>query len=457
VTNTHESMSSGMVYRIRLFASLFNFSIIVLYYLSYNIVSYSLPMILYALVGLCLLGLATIGFDGRVPKLIHNLNLSLMGVLCCLCFLEITVSIFPSLAPLQIRNFLVPSDMGQIRAATVEFLDQNPYVKFKPNTVIRSQGFRGSDDQFAYEWETDKNGFKNLPEVAELNQVDIVSIGDSFTEGMGVATEDAWPAMLTEGGYTTYSLGVQGYAPSQCVGSFLKFGVTRKPNYVIIGYTAITFDREEAYIDLEESATKRKYTGGIQSIVHSEDREIRHRARYFVSAVFLLFQTIVRDYKSTAYTEFTEHTLSDRYASEIAEVSASTGVVDDINLPSRAWANALGAFADVKMLADSINSKAVLLYFPLRGQVYYKKARGAIVPDDNFMNVERAELREFCLSKDMFFLDATQKLTEYVNNLEDDAPIVDYPYLEIDGHLSKAGNRLIAQLVEEFLASQSQP
>ena len=452
MTITDEPMFPGVVYRIRLIALFFNLSIIILYFVSYNIISYSLPKILYALVGLCLLGFVTLKFTGRVALIVQNLNLGLMGVLLCLCFLEIIIGIFPSLTPLQVRNFLTPSNIDEIRATSVEFLDQNPYVKFKPNTVVRSQGFRGSDDQFAYEWKTDKKGFKNLPEVAERDQVDIVAVGNSFTEGMGVAVEDTWATKLTEKGYTTYSLGVQGYAPTQCVGSFLKYGMPLNPDYVIMGYTAVTFDREEAYINLEESVEGRKYTGGIQSIVHNEEREIRHRARYFVSAIFLLFQKLVHDYRSTSYADFEGHMLNERYATEIAQVGANDSVVEAIHANSQAWSRALGAFARIKALADSVNARIVLLYFPQRGHVYYEKVTGTPIPEDDFTSIEIAKLRAFCLSNDIVFIDVTKRMVEYVNGLGEDVPIRDYPYLEIDGHLSRIGNRLVAQLVEDRLA-----
>ena len=43
---------------------------------------------------------------------------------------------------------------------SVDFLQEVPFVKFKPNVNVRSQRFRGND--FTYEWQTDALGFKIL-------------------------------------------------------------------------------------------------------------------------------------------------------------------------------------------------------------------------------------------------------------------------------------------------------
>jgi hypothetical protein len=451
VTQEKEAINPALMYRIRLIAIGFNLLIIVLYFATYNIVSYSLPKLLYALVGLGVLGLLTLRSFGGVSKLIHNLNLSLMGVLLCLCFIEVVIGFFPSLAPRQVRNFLAPSNMGEIRAATVEFLDQSPYVKFKANTVLRSQGFRGTDEQFAYTWKTDKNGFKNLPEITQLGEYDIVAVGDSFIEGMGVTIEKTWANVLNTLGYRTYNLGVQGYAPTQSLGSLQQYGVSLKPRYVIVGYSATTFDREAAYINLENSK-KKKYTGGIQSIVQQEEREIRHRARYVVSAAFLLFQKSINDYRKKP-VDLGDHVLNKRYAAELALVGNQPALAEAIRSRSQIWMRALDAFASIKTLADSVQAKTILLYFPLRGQVYYEKVTGKPIPEQDLVSLERDALRAFCASNEIIFFDLTPNIVDYVNGLQDGTSIKDYPYLEIDGHLNVLGNRLVAQFVADQLAT----
>ena len=62
-------------------------------------------------------------------------------------------------------------------------MDKSPYVKFKKNTKISTSGnWRGESDQFEYSWVSDDKGFKNLKKNENLNNIDMVAFGDSFTE-----------------------------------------------------------------------------------------------------------------------------------------------------------------------------------------------------------------------------------------------------------------------------------
>jgi hypothetical protein len=59
----------------------------------------------------------------------------------------------------------------------------------------------------------DTRGFRNR---AALSHADIVAIGDSHTYGIGVAREEAWPAVLAgTTGTTVYSMAHGGYGPGQ--------------------------------------------------------------------------------------------------------------------------------------------------------------------------------------------------------------------------------------------------
>ena len=50
-----------------------------------------------------------------------------------------------------------------------EELDELPYVKFKPNTTLRNNFYRGTASQFSYEWISDQYGFKNTKEISKKN------------------------------------------------------------------------------------------------------------------------------------------------------------------------------------------------------------------------------------------------------------------------------------------------
>ena len=104
---------------------------------------------------------------------------------------------------------------------------------------IRIPAYHGPPDGFVYEWRTDRRGYESTPEIAARDQLPIVAVGESFTEGMGVHTDrDLGQSKRTWLGYATYNMGVQGYAPIQMSGTFQHFGMPLRPKSVIIGNLA---------------------------------------------------------------------------------------------------------------------------------------------------------------------------------------------------------------------------
>lgn len=128
-------------------------------------------------------------------------NISCCGILLCFLIAECFFNLFPAYLPNSIVR-LVPTLNPRLNAARAEFLeylDENPFVKFRPNSLVRSLEFRGED--FDYAWMTDESGFKNPPEMktARGQGIFAVAIGDSFVEGMGVPADSTWTAILLRG------------------------------------------------------------------------------------------------------------------------------------------------------------------------------------------------------------------------------------------------------------------
>ena len=237
-----------------LFFPFFNLIVLSLYIINFDLPKTSVLLkIIIFIFFLSLLSIFIFRSKLLIFKSLYNFQISLFSIICLFFLLETAYIINPSYFPLQLTNHISSKDVSEIRKNKVEYLNESPYVKFKANTIVTSQGWRGSRDQFVYEWKTDKNGFKNLDKISNLRRVDIVALGNSFTEGMGVAIEKVWPSLLMEKGYSAYNLGVQGYAPIQLLGSLKKYGIQLKPNYIIIGYTAYTYGREQIFFDEKKS------------------------------------------------------------------------------------------------------------------------------------------------------------------------------------------------------------
>jgi len=78
---------------------------------------------------------------------------------------------------------------------------------------------------------TDRRGYRNR---TDLDQYDIIALGDSFTEGSKVSDEHPWPVRLASiGGKTVCNLGMSGYDPFQYLASLREVGLGLKPQVVL--------------------------------------------------------------------------------------------------------------------------------------------------------------------------------------------------------------------------------
>ena len=92
--------------------------------------------------------LVSIKLNFRVFDYLNNLQISIFTMILFFIICEISFIIAPNLMPLQIREFLATDDIIRYRRTMVDYIDENPFAKFKPNTIIRSQGNRGSENAF---------------------------------------------------------------------------------------------------------------------------------------------------------------------------------------------------------------------------------------------------------------------------------------------------------------------
>ena len=83
--------------------------------------------------------------------------------------------------------------------------------------------------------EVDRNGFCNPPVAAERETVDVLLLGDSMTFCTAIKQKDTSSAQL-EGitGLRAYNLGIPGIGPFEYVELLRKFGLSRKPKFVVM-------------------------------------------------------------------------------------------------------------------------------------------------------------------------------------------------------------------------------
>ena len=77
----------------------------------------------------------------------------------------------------------------------------------------------------------DKRGFRNS---TDLEKYDVLTLGDSFTEGSHVSDEQVWPVLFAKkNNYTVYNLGMSGGSPFTYLETLKKFGLQMAPKMVI--------------------------------------------------------------------------------------------------------------------------------------------------------------------------------------------------------------------------------
>jgi len=81
--------------------------------------------------------------------------------------------------------------------------------------------------------ETDEHGFNNPKGLYEINKVDIVLTGDSYTEGEAVHSDESIGAVLRESGFNTISVGKGGNGPLTKLAALKEYGEPLKPKIAL--------------------------------------------------------------------------------------------------------------------------------------------------------------------------------------------------------------------------------
>lgn len=424
---------------------------------------------------MCIAGLLTLWKKNSLFTFFRNLQVSILFFMLLILLAQGLYVAFPSMYPRFILNLTESGAQKQMKDKVVELLDESPFAKPKPNILIHVPGDYGSSTDFEYEWITDNRGYKNDPELANKNQFDVIALGDSFTEGMGVKTQDTWVSKLNTLGISAYSLGVQGYAPSQMSGTFRLFDSELHPKLVIIGYLTSTYDRETLLMKDEKEVTgEKKLPSAIGRLADSypgNNREYRNQFKFIAtSALFPIVDRLVYLYRSNIDPLYSKDPrfIQDRFL--VADEDISIGnmqrykkeMQDTLDAVSRKesiesspeWKKTLSSFKEIVEGAKRQGAKTMLLIFHNRGPIYITKATGKNLSDNYQGYIERELLREFAVDNELFFLDTETVLKDYIKTFADDTDISKYPYLKYDGHLSKEGNEIIAKLVAEYISQR---
>jgi hypothetical protein len=312
----------------------------------------------------------------------------------------------------------------------VERLDRNPWYKFAPLVSVSSIGYRGKD--FEYTWVTDRFGYKNTE--LFFDYYDYLALGDSFTEGMGVATDGTWPSILgSEVKKTIFNGGVQGYAASQFLGTLELLNGKLKFGGVIVGHLPAIYTREMNYVSKPLRAT-----GGIESIRHNEAQKISLALPQIFKALGVKIRSTLND---SSRSNFSTPEKFKPYLGEIPrkeDIDSKDGLEKD-----GSWKKLIESY---RQIADFCKAQGIPMYlvaFPGRHEVYFASEHS----EGNQYYTEYRLLQKELSSHKVIFIDTFPALVTYakVSTKEE------LPYLQQDGHLSKFGNKIVADVVASYV------
>jgi hypothetical protein len=407
-----------------------------------------------------------------------TIGLALALLILALAIAEITFVIYPQAFPLNVRAMIETAAPSRLaRKVVIETLPHNPFAKPYPNVDVLIPGYYGPKDTFVYEWHSDRRGFKNLPEIARRDQVDIIALGDNHTEGVGVAIEDTWATCLTRKGLPTYNLGVQGYAPTQFLGAYEHYGRALRPKWVVVGLFANAFRREEFFLahPSEDDWRSRKLPGTIgelqerdklhaQRPIYLETKEgyqvplaVQKRHRFLLPAVIDLIGQKTRfaasfDIRAGVIDPdndlrfITTAITPSRYQSEV--IVARTEVDPDAFARSAEWINTERTLECIAKMSQADGARMLLVFLPNRRTAYYKRVIGEELPRHSADLVQARLARSLAERNGLKFLDLTAVFQQVAAELTNDSPIAAYPYLKVDGHESPRGHEIIASEIE---------
>ncbi len=307
---------------------------------------------------------------------------------------------------------------------SVDFLQEAPFVKFKPNVNVRSQGFRGND--FTYEWQTDALGFKNIKH-SDLSDIhfDYIALGDSFTEGMGVLIDNMWTSKVSQKtNVKMYNAAIQGYSASQMKATYLNLKDRLSHDGIIIGSLPTIFTREKIFDSFENAKLG---TGGIRSIAEGSN----YAENSFLTGLIRALVRVIKqkNLPNTKDNRSYIHEIPDSYPDQVS-------LTGDVN-----WQKYVQNLSELSNLALSNGKEVILIQYPHRHEIYFNAEELGV---DDIKEIDyhiELDLLKKSLPKKVKILDMFPYLKEIWST--DKRNI----YFIKDGHMNERGQELISAFI----------
>lgn len=229
-------------------------------------------LIIFFLLGVVLLGLGLWKLSNEL-----KLNLSILFITGAICVfvLEASLQYYSEISKQSILKKMgdqvgVPYDTRTKMELLEDMKDDgiDVYPNFYPHMLLESNGLStpngkifplggiprttavGFNESGYYSvYQTDEHGFNNPKGLYEINKVDILIAGDSFTEGDSVRSDENISAFLRESGFNVINIGKGNNGPLLELASLKEYAEPLKPKIVL--WTYYINDSENLFIEMQ--------------------------------------------------------------------------------------------------------------------------------------------------------------------------------------------------------------
>lgn len=306
----------------------------------------------------------------------------------------------------------------------------------------------------------DEEGFRNT---SKHERCDVVTLGDSFTEGSRVSDGQPWPARLAElSGLSVCNLGMSGYGPQEYLSALEHYGLPKRPKLVLcMLYEGNDF--RSARMTVKSGITLGQIVATSPIIVCLNDFLINTfgpigSKRDVEGLDDLSWLPIsIPDGPGAKYYTFAAKQLTDLYAGrEMLELEGSWYVTSEIlkkmrSLCEKAGATFVVVYAPSKahvvvpLAADRLNGEKVRRYLLFKKETLeLPRGEEFIASLLAYLPNQESVIREWCEERSIPFFSLTESLSGEVARGRQ-------VYYTFDQHWSPDGHASAAQAVYAFV------
>lgn len=310
-------------------------------------------------------------FEAKKIIFLEVFTLIVVVIVCSL--LEFTLRRYPGLLPLHLIEMLgyTEEDKEVSRklkyTATDRYLDDSELgILHKPNL-----SFPLKTKDFSYQFKSDSQGFTNFEDETLYQQADIVTIGDSYTEGVGVPHDLSYPRQLAQLTHQRIlNLGHGSYDAYQYPIVLKRYGLAAHPRTVIVSFWCFN-DFQDRYftwhkINTEKAITYQTFINNSQMIT---DRRLKRKKSYIKQLFSLLSTELLESYKSLwNFGAYRGISINGKKIS----MPISKYIVGSNEEIESCLKNLRSVLSELKQMAKKNNFRLIVLYIPMKEEVYYR-------------------------------------------------------------------------------------